>query len=122
MGTWVIIGFLAFLGAVGLAGAITGFVAAAPRARQGALTALGAGVLALILGFAGTIVGLVSSFRLVAHADPAQKSRLLSESINEAMISTALGIGICTVCCLLGAFALMRVSRLTKTAPPGERD
>ncbi len=121
MGMWVIIGFLAFLGAVGLGGAITGFVAAAPRARQGALTAIGAGVLALVLGFVGTIVGLVTAFGAVGRTPPEQKQALLSKGIAEAMNGTAIGIALCAVCCVLGALGLLRVSRLTKTAPPGER-
>ena len=47
---------------------------------------------ATLLGLLGTIIGLVAAFTAVASADPAEKSRLLSESISVAMNTTAFGL------------------------------
>ncbi|UTW48447.1 MotA/TolQ/ExbB proton channel family protein [Bacterioplanoides sp. SCSIO 12839] len=47
---------------------------------------------ATLLGLLGTIIGLIAAFTAVASADPAEKSRLLSESISVAMNTTAFGL------------------------------
>ncbi len=47
---------------------------------------------ATLLGLLGTIVGLIGAFTAVASADPAEKSRILSESISVAMNTTAFGL------------------------------
>ena len=47
---------------------------------------------ATLLGLLGTIVGLIAAFTAVAHADPAEKSALLSQSISVAMNTTAFGL------------------------------
>lgn len=49
---------------------------------------------ATLLGLFGTILGLIHSFEAVAHADPQQKSALLSAGIATAMNATMLGLGI----------------------------
>ncbi|MGD8672373.1 MAG: MotA/TolQ/ExbB proton channel family protein [Thiogranum sp.] len=45
-----------------------------------------------LLGLLGTIIGLIAAFTAVAHADPAEKATLLSESISVAMNTTAFGL------------------------------
>lgn len=47
---------------------------------------------ATLLGLLGTIIGLIAAFTAVSSADPAEKSRLLSESISVAMNTTAFGL------------------------------
>lgn len=49
---------------------------------------------ATLLGLFGTILGLIHSFEAVAHADPQQKSALLSAGIATAMNATMMGLGI----------------------------
>lgn len=48
--------------------------------------------IATLLGLLGTIIGLIMAFTAVADADPAEKSRLLSQSISVAMYTTAFGL------------------------------
>jgi biopolymer transport protein ExbB len=45
-----------------------------------------------LLGLLGTIIGLIAAFTAVAHADPADKATLLSESISVAMNTPAFGL------------------------------
>mgnify|MGYP001546433639 FL=1 len=45
-----------------------------------------------LLGLLGTIIGLIAAFSAVAHADPADKATLLSQSISVAMNTTAFGL------------------------------
>ena len=47
---------------------------------------------ATLLGLLGTIIGLIGAFTAVASADPAEKSKILSESISVAMNTTAFGL------------------------------
>ncbi|NOY59647.1 MAG: MotA/TolQ/ExbB proton channel family protein [Calditrichaeota bacterium] len=56
---------------------------------------------ATLLGLLGTIMGLISSFAAVAHADAADKATLLSAGISMAMNTTAFGI-IAAIPCLIG--------------------
>jgi biopolymer transport protein ExbB len=56
---------------------------------------------ATLLGLLGTIMGLISSFAAVAHADAADKAALLSAGISLAMNTTAFGI-IAAIPCLIG--------------------
>ncbi|MFH0934104.1 MAG: MotA/TolQ/ExbB proton channel family protein, partial [Pseudomonadota bacterium] len=48
--------------------------------------------LSTLLGLLGTIVGLITAFDAVAHANPAEKADLLSASISVAMNTTAFGL------------------------------
>ncbi len=48
--------------------------------------------IATLLGLLGTIIGLIAAFTAVAHADPAEKATLLSQSISIAMNTTAFGL------------------------------
>lgn len=56
---------------------------------------------ATLMGLFGTIAGLIFSFEAVGHADPQQKSALLSAGIATAMNATMLGLAVaipCMVC------------------------
>jgi biopolymer transport protein ExbB len=48
--------------------------------------------IATLLGLLGTITGLISAFRAIALADPAQRQAMLSAGISEAMNATAFGL------------------------------
>ena len=69
-----------------------GLLEAMPRleVRTGYLAMLAN--VATLLGLLGTIIGLIMAFTAVADADPAEKSRLLSQSISVAMYTTAFGL------------------------------
>lgn len=69
-----------------------GLLEAMPRLeiRTGYLAVLAN--IATLLGLLGTIIGLIMAFTAVADADPAEKSRLLSQSISVAMYTTAFGL------------------------------
>ncbi len=54
--------------------------------------------IATLIGLLGTISGLIRSFQAVAFANAADRSRLLSAGISEAMWNTALGLGIAVLC------------------------
>jgi biopolymer transport protein ExbB len=54
--------------------------------------------IATLIGLLGTISGLIRSFKAVAFAAPADRARLLSAGISEAMWNTALGLGIAVLC------------------------
>lgn len=54
--------------------------------------------IATLIGLLGTITGLIKAFGAVAHADPSDRSRILSAGISEAMWNTALGLGIAVLC------------------------
>lgn len=45
-----------------------------------------------LMGLLGTIIGLIAAFTAVAHAAPADKAALLSQSISVAMNTTAFGL------------------------------
>lgn len=45
-----------------------------------------------LIGLLGTVVGLITAFRAVGFADPAQKQTLLAEGISIAMTATMLGL------------------------------
>jgi biopolymer transport protein ExbB len=67
---------------------------------------------ATLLGLFGTIVGLIHSFEAVAHADPQQKSALLSAGIATAMNATMLGLGVAIPCMVVYAFLVNKSNRL----------
>jgi biopolymer transport protein ExbB len=64
--------------------------------RVGALWTLAN--IATLIGLLGTISGLIRAFGAVAYAPPADRARLLSGGISEAMWNTALGLGIAVLC------------------------
>ena len=45
-----------------------------------------------LIGLLGTVVGLITAFRAVSFADPAQKQTLLTEGISIAMTATMMGL------------------------------
>src|SRR5205085_5489511 len=60
--------------------------------------------IATLLGLLGTITGLIRSFAAVGHADPKDRTRLLSDGIAEAMHNTAMGLGIAVTCMIAHVF------------------
>jgi len=72
------------------------------KKRIGALWSLAN--IATLLGLLGTITGLIRSFAAVGHADPKDRTRLLSDGIAEAMHNTAMGLGIAVTCMIAHVF------------------
>lgn len=68
---------------------------------------------ATLMGLFGTIAGLISSFEAVAHADPQQKSAMLSAGIATAMNATMMGLGVAIPCMVAYSFLMNRSNRLT---------
>ena len=66
--------------------------------------------IATLLGLIGTISGLISSFKALGKAAPAQKAELLSKGISEAMNNTAFGLSI-AVLCIVGHVLLTNRSK-----------
>ncbi len=67
---------------------------------------------ATLIGLFGTILGLISSFEAVAHADPQQKATLLSNGIAVAMNATMLGLGIAIPCMIAYSILMNRSNKL----------
>lgn len=63
-----------------------------------------------LLGLLGTIVGLIKTFASLGTANPADRAKMLSEGISEAMNNTALGLAI-AVTCMIGHMFLSGVSK-----------
>jgi len=68
------------------------------KVRIGALWSM-ANIVTLT-GLLGTITGLIRTFAGVANANPADRQRMLSEGISEAMYNTAMGLSIALICML----------------------
>ncbi len=68
------------------------------RVRIGALWSM-ANIVTLT-GLLGTITGLIRTFAGVAYANPADRQRMLSQGISEAMYNTAMGLSIALLCML----------------------
>jgi biopolymer transport protein ExbB len=54
--------------------------------------------IATLFGLIGTIFGLIKTFSSLGTASPADRARLLSDGISEAMNNTALGLSIAVIC------------------------
>lgn len=67
---------------------------------------------ATLLGLLGTIAGLITSFRAVTFADPAQKATLLSAGISEAMNCTAFGLIVAIPALMAYGYYQTRTQRL----------
>lgn len=65
-----------------------------------------------LLGLLGTIAGLIQSFEAVGHADPSQKSALLSAGIATAMNATMMGLGVAIPCMVAYSFFINRTNRM----------
>ena len=68
------------------------------KTRIGALWSL-ANICTLI-GLLGTITGLIKTFRGIGNSSPADRQKVLSEGISEAMYNTAFGLAIALLCML----------------------
>jgi biopolymer transport protein ExbB/TolQ len=66
-----------------------------------------------LLGLFGTILGLIHSFEAVGHADPQQKSALLSAGISTAMNATLTGLGVAIPCMIAYSILVNRSNQLT---------
>lgn len=74
---------------------------------------------ATLLGLFGTIAGLIASFEAVGHADPQQKSALLSAGIATAMNATMLGLGVAIPCMVAFSFLMSRANRIVSELEHG---
>jgi biopolymer transport protein ExbB/TolQ len=66
--------------------------------------------IATLLGLLGTISGLIKTFAALGSASPADRAKLLSDGISEAMNNTAVGLAIAVVC-MIGHLFLSGISR-----------
>ncbi len=69
------------------------------------------GNIAVLIGLLGTIYGLISSFRGVGQADAAEKARLLSQGISEALNCTAFGLFVAILAIVAYGFFQLRIGR-----------
>ncbi|QQR91563.1 MAG: MotA/TolQ/ExbB proton channel family protein [Myxococcales bacterium] len=60
--------------------------------------------IATLIGLLGTIKGMIVAFSAVADANAADRARILSGGIAEAMYNTALGLGIAVLCMIFHLF------------------
>jgi biopolymer transport protein ExbB/TolQ len=60
--------------------------------------------IATLFGLIGTIFGLIKTFASLGTASPADRARLLSDGIAEAMNNTALGLSIAVTCMVAHLF------------------
>lgn len=70
------------------------------------------GNLATLLGLAGTIVGMITSFSAVNKADDAKKAELLSQGIAEALNCTAFGLVVAILAILMYGFFQYRIGHI----------
>ena len=66
--------------------------------------------IATLFGLIGTIFGLIKTFASMGTASPADRQRLLSDGIAEAMHNTALGLTIAVIC-MVGHLFLSGVAK-----------
>lgn len=67
---------------------------------------------AMLLGLLGTIMGLIHGFAGVASVDPAERSRLLSAAVSEAMNNTAFGLFVAIPFLLIHAVLSSKTTQL----------
>jgi biopolymer transport protein ExbB/TolQ len=67
---------------------------------------------ATLLGLFGTIAGLIHAFEAVGHADPQQKSAMLSAGISTAMNATMMGLAVAIPTMIAFSFLMNRQNRL----------
>ena len=67
---------------------------------------------ATLLGLLGTILGLISAFAAVAHADAADKAALLTAGISVAMNTTAFGLMVAIPCLIVYTYLVETTNEL----------
>ncbi|MBS1985425.1 MAG: MotA/TolQ/ExbB proton channel family protein [Bdellovibrionales bacterium] len=67
---------------------------------------------ATLLGLFGTISGLIFSFEAVGHADPQQKSALLSAGIATAMNATMIGLAVAIPCMIAYSILVSKSNKI----------
>ncbi len=69
------------------------------------------GNISVLTGLLGTIIGMITSFRGVAAADPAQKAEELSRGISHALNCTAFGLLVAIIAIVSYGYFQLRISR-----------
>ncbi len=69
------------------------------------------GNIAVLAGLLGTIMGMISSFRAVATADPASKAEELSKGISHALNCTAFGLLVAIISIVAYGYLMMRIQK-----------
>ena len=69
------------------------------------------GNVAVLAGLLGTIMGMISSFRAVSAADPAEKAQKLSEGISHALNCTAFGLLVAIISIVAYGYFQMRIQK-----------
>ena len=69
------------------------------------------GNVAVLSGLLGTIIGMITSFRAVSAADPAEKAQRLSEGISHALNCTAFGLLVAILSIVFYGYFQMRIQK-----------
>lgn len=69
------------------------------------------GNVAVLAGLMGTIIGMITSFRAVSAADPAEKAQRLSEGISHALNCTAFGLLVAIISIVFYGYFQLRIQR-----------
>ena len=69
------------------------------------------GNVSVLAGLLGTIIGMITSFRAVAAADPAEKAQKLSEGISHALNCTAFGLFVAIISIVAYGYFQLRIQR-----------
>jgi biopolymer transport protein ExbB len=69
------------------------------------------GNVAVLSGLMGTIIGMITSFRAVSAADPAEKAQRLSEGIAHALNCTAFGLLVAILSIVFYGYFQLRIQR-----------
>lgn len=69
------------------------------------------GNIAVLAGLLGTIIGMITSFRAVSAADPAEKAQKLSEGISHALNCTAFGLLVAIISIIFFGYFQLRIQR-----------
>lgn len=69
------------------------------------------GNIGVLVGLLGTIIGMITSFRAVSAADPAEKAQRLSEGISHALNCTAFGLLVAIISIIFYGYFQLRIQR-----------
>ena len=69
------------------------------------------GNIGVLVGLMGTIIGMITSFRAVSAADPAEKAQRLSEGISHALNCTAFGLLVAIISIIFYGYFQLRIQR-----------